>query len=252
MSQDDHDLYRPSYLTPRYGTTSDPGESVTEPIGTEPTTPIGTEPTTPLTDATLPLAVDPMPSSASERPMPGPDFAGETYGAPTPRSATGPAPMPIPIPTASPPANPYGYAPAPTTQTGPYGQSSAGSSPYPPVAGAPNPYGTSLYGGPAQAPAYGGYSPGYGYGYGGGYGYLPSHPNSGLVLGLGIASLFFGILAPIAWIMGHRARSEINAGAPYRSDGALTTGYVLGMIITILGGLLVGLWLFMVVILWNV
>lgn len=62
---------------------------------------------------------------------------------------------------------------------------------------------------------------------------VPEHPSSGAILGLGIASFFVGVTAPIAWYMGAKAKREIAQGAPYRFGGMATTGYVIGIVYTI-------------------
>ena len=63
--------------------------------------------------------------------------------------------------------------------------------------------------------------------------------NGGLILGLGIASIFIHILAPVAWIMGNGALQQIDAGVgdPYERS-SVNTGRTIGMVVTIL--LLVG------------
>ena len=46
--------------------------------------------------------------------------------------------------------------------------------------------------------------------------------------------IFTGIPAFVAWYMGAQARKEIQAGAPYRWEGNLKTGYLLGKVFGIL------------------
>jgi len=62
---------------------------------------------------------------------------------------------------------------------------------------------------------------------------LPEHPQGVLVLILGLCSLFVGITAPVAWAIGSSARREVAAGR-YAESPALTVGWVLGIIITLL------------------
>lgn len=212
----DNSSYRPQYLAPSYESSWAPleGDSVseTEPtavIGTEPTTPIGTEPTESFGQWTPDAPPQQTQSSAPDFFAPGEAAPEPVYGAQSAATAyTDPAP-----PSA---------APAP-------GQDYRVSDPYalPPHYGAmePPPYGhyPIQYGGTYQP--YGAYPYQH---------FLPAHPNAGAVLGLGIAGMFIGICAPIAWVMGHKARAEINAGAPYRPDGGLNVGYVLGIVSTVL------------------
>ncbi len=69
----------------------------------------------------------------------------------------------------------------------------------------------------------------------GAYGTLPEHPQGTLVLILGILGIFFLIPAPIAWVMGNKAKKEIDAsGARYSNEQLLNVGRVLGMVFTIL------------------
>lgn len=82
------------------------------------------------------------------------------------------------------------------------------------------------------------------------YGYgapmLPEHPNSTLVLVLGIVGLLtnfiaFPFISPIAWYLGAKARRDIshNPGV-YSDNGRLTAGLVLGVIGTVLALAFVG------------
>lgn len=118
-------------------------------------------------------------------------------------------------PPERPTAPAYGAPPTPP----PYGESA--STPY----GAPAAYPQDLA--PADPRSYGYYS------------YtpytLPEHPQAQIVFILGIVGIFTGIPAFIAWYMGAQARREIAAGAPYRWEGNLKTGYLLGKIFGILG-----------------
>lgn len=117
-----------------------------------------------------------------------------------------------------------------------------------PVGGYPVPYPAAvavpMYPVPAYPPAgYPGYSAA-----------LPDHPLATLVLVLGLVSLIIPPVAPFAWGIGSSARAEIREIPPrYRSSGSLTTGWVIGIIITIamilaaVGSLLVWLLLLSVV-----
>lgn len=72
-----------------------------------------------------------------------------------------------------------------------------------------------------------------------GFDVRPEHPDSTLVLTLGVVSLFTAVTGPFAWYYGSRARRQMEAD-PYRwSHGSgLTVGWVLGIITTV--GLAVG------------
>ena len=73
--------------------------------------------------------------------------------------------------------------------------------------------------------------PGQGYG----AAMLPEHPQATTVLILAILGLFTsGICSWIAWYMGGQAKKEIEAGAPFRWDGNLKTGYILGKVFGII------------------
>ena len=64
---------------------------------------------------------------------------------------------------------------------------------------------------------------------------LPEHPQATTVLILAILGLFTsGICSWIAWYMGGQAKKEIEAGAPFRWDGNLKTGYILGKVFGII------------------
>lgn len=88
-----------------------------------------------------------------------------------------------------------------------------------------------------------------------GYPYHPygqvEHPQAQTVFILGILGIFTGITAFIAWYMGGQARKEIEAGAPYRWEGNLKSGYLLGKvfgIISIVGmAAAVAIWVFYIV-----
>ena len=68
-----------------------------------------------------------------------------------------------------------------------------------------------------------------GYGPGG-----AEHPQAQTVLILGILGFFTSITSFIGWYMGGQAKKEIEAGAPYRWDGNLKTGYVLSKVLSII------------------
>ena len=113
-------------------------------------------------------------------------------------------------------------------------------------------YGTPPYGQqPYGAPAYG-YQPNIApyqqsqpYPYA--YPIVPEHPNSGAIFGLGIASLVISVTAPFAWYLGSKARKEIARGAPYRFSGLAMTGWIIGMVYTILMALLAAFFLLVII-----
>lgn len=78
-------------------------------------------------------------------------------------------------------------------------------------------------------------------------GELPEHPNAvtTLVLGIvGIAAMFvaFPFISPVAWYLGAKARREMrNEPGRYRASGALTAGYALGIVGSVISMLFVGL-----------
>ena len=83
------------------------------------------------------------------------------------------------------------------------------------------------YGQPDPQAAYG-QQPSYGY-------QAPAeHPQAQMVFILGIVGIFVGVCAFIAWYMGGQAKKEIEAGAPFRWDGNLKTGYILGKVFGII------------------
>lgn len=70
------------------------------------------------------------------------------------------------------------------------------------------------------------------------YGYYQQrleHPQASTVFTMGILGIFVPIVSFIAWYMGSSAKKEIDAGAPYAWEGNLKTGYLLGMIFSIIG-----------------
>lgn len=89
----------------------------------------------------------------------------------------------------------------------------------PPPQERPHPYGAQGYG----APAYGGYQP------------VPDHPQATMILVLGIVGLFVGVLGPVAWYLGSKAKKEIEASNG-RVGGLqqVTVGWILGIITTVL------------------
>lgn len=91
-----------------------------------------------------------------------------------------------------------------------------------------------------QGPPPGGYpqpghpQPGYGYG---GYGPVQQeHPQGTVILVLGICSLVLcQLLGPVAWIMGNKAKAEVDASpGRYSNAGNITAGRVCGIIATVI------------------
>ncbi|CAN5241863.1 hypothetical protein BH09ACT12_BH09ACT12_32680 [soil metagenome] len=82
---------------------------------------------------------------------------------------------------------------------------------------------------PPQPPnAYG--APSYG-----GYPAVPDHPQATTILVLGIVSVFFGVVGPVAWYMGSKAKKEIEAsGGRLGGLQQVTVGWILGIIMSIL------------------
>jgi len=62
---------------------------------------------------------------------------------------------------------------------------------------------------------------------------LPEHPSASVILVLGIFGLIMALVAPIAWIMGNKAKQQCDAGQ-YRMSDPLKYGRILGLIGTIL------------------
>lgn len=83
------------------------------------------------------------------------------------------------------------------------------------------------------------------YGYQGypayGYGPPPEHPQATTIMVLGILGLVFcQLLGPVAWIMGSKARKEIDySGGMIGGRSSVTVGYVCGIIATCILGLAV-------------
>ncbi|MCP9622326.1 DUF4190 domain-containing protein [Nocardia otitidiscaviarum] len=69
-----------------------------------------------------------------------------------------------------------------------------------------------------------------------GYGPPPDHPQATTILVLGILGLVLcQLLGPVAWIMGSKARREIDAsGGTLGGRGNVTAGYVCGIVATCL------------------
>lgn len=139
----------------------------------------------------------------------------------------------------------------PRSAPDPYVQQSVAPDPYGQQSVAPDPYGQQQY--PAQqypAQQYGQQTYGQPWTqqqYPQPYGQQPyppatypfqgvpaEHPQAQTIFILGIVGLFVPICCWIAWYMGGQARKEIQAGAPYRWEGNLKTGFLLGKIIGII------------------
>ncbi len=132
-------------------------------------------------------------------------------------------------PSASNPYEPGSYESYPTgsgTPPVPYGeQPQHGQSPY----GQPQ-YGQGQYGQPQYGqPQYG--QPQYGQPYGA----AVEHPQGTTVLILGVLGIFTAICAPIAWVLGNKAKKEIAvSGVQYANEQNLNIGRILGMVFTII------------------
>jgi sulfite exporter TauE/SafE len=70
----------------------------------------------------------------------------------------------------------------------------------------------------------------------GGYGGQVDHPQGMTILILGILGIVCcAICAPFAWVMGNRAKAEIDANpGRYKNESYVTIGRILGMVGTIL------------------
>jgi hypothetical protein len=79
--------------------------------------------------------------------------------------------------------------------------------------------------------------------YGQHYGAPPrEHPHGTLILIFGIIGIFVTIFAPIAWNLGSKARKEIRAsGIPYSNESNVNAGRILGMILSIVWLVVVGI-----------
>lgn len=63
---------------------------------------------------------------------------------------------------------------------------------------------------------------------------LAEHPQTQTIFILGIVGIFVGICSWIAWYMGGQAKKEIEGGAPYKWEGNIKTGYMLGKVFGII------------------
>jgi hypothetical protein len=161
----------------------------------------------------------------------------------------------------------YGQ-PSPYSQPSPYGDpqsqpSPHGEQPYGrPAAGYGQPYaqpGQQPYAQPGQQPyaqpgqqPYGGYGyqqqPGYGVAPHPGYGQPQAeHPQATSVLVLGILGFFLPVVCFIAWYLGGKAKKEVEAGAPYRFEGSIKIGYLLGKVLSILSIVGIALWIVLMI-----
>lgn len=79
----------------------------------------------------------------------------------------------------------------------------------------------------------------------------PRHPQATTVLVLGILGIVAcGVLAPVAWYMGSKAMTEINANpAGYSGQSEVSTGRILGIVGTVLLVLMVLFFIAMLVVL---
>lgn len=151
--------------------------------------------------------------------------AQAAYAQPTPQPQATPAPQPsYPNPTEY--AQPTSYPQAPYGHASGYDQPAGGQVGYPEPPG----YGQAVV--PQQQT--------YGYGYG--YPMAPDHPSSTVVLVLGLIGMFvFPLTAPVAWVMGSKARAEMKAyPGRWGSSGTLTVGWVLGIITSVIWLLMIG------------
>lgn len=96
-----------------------------------------------------------------------------------------------------------------------------------------------------------------------GYGYQPQphmgygapqmeHPQSQTVFILGIAGIFVPVCSWIAWYLGSQARKEIESGAPYPWTGNIKTGYLLGKVFSIIGIVVLALYIIFMILLFTV
>jgi hypothetical protein len=79
--------------------------------------------------------------------------------------------------------------------------------------------------------------------YGQHYGAPPRpHPQGTLILIFGIIGIFVAIFAPIAWYLGSKAGKEIRAsGIQYSNESNVNAGRTLGMILSIVWLVFVGI-----------
>lgn len=196
-----------------------------------------------------------QPTNGQPEPTPG-FWEAQASGTPAPPPSPGVQFNPqsgYPADGSTPPQYPTGgYPPPPGTGQPGYGQAPYGQAPY-----GQAPYGQAPYG-QASYPQQGYPQPGYGYpAYGGYPGYAkPEHPQANTALILGIIGLAGGfivcgvplLVSPFAWVIGQRAKREIDR-EPDRWGGRdrANTGMVLGIIGTVLLALaLIGILLFIV------
>ena len=67
------------------------------------------------------------------------------------------------------------------------------------------------------------------------YGAPPEHPQGTMILVLGIVGIFTAVCAPIAWVLGSKAKKEIAAsGIHYSNEQNVNIGRILGMVFSIL------------------
>ena len=116
-------------------------------------------------------------------------------------------------------SNPYDENP-PTQDGAPNPYAPSGQyqpNPYPP-AGPPAPYGQQY---PQQ--------------YGQPYGAPQEHPQGTVILVLGILGIFTAICAPIAWVLGSKAKKEIaRSGVHYSNEQNINIGRILGIVFTMI------------------
>ncbi len=163
--------------------------------------------------------------------------SGEGFGVPRPQPQRREEPPTLEQPTSDFPADPTVAYTNPTLQPHDPAEPSGWSQPQRFGALAPQPE----YPSPASAYTFG-QRMAYGM-----PGELPEHPNATVTLVLGIvgaAALFiaFPFISPVAWYLGSRARRDMRYDpGRYRPSGALTAGYVLGIIGTLIAITFVGL-----------
>lgn len=105
-----------------------------------------------------------------------------------------------------------------------------------PVGSEQHPYAAA--GAKQQPPPWAAASP---YGYGA---VVPDHPQAVTVMVLGIVSFFFPIVGPVAWVLGGRAKREIEAsGGRLGGMSQVMVGYVLGIVMSVLMALVLVLFL---------
>ena len=71
--------------------------------------------------------------------------------------------------------------------------------------------------------------------YGQPYGAPQEHPQGTVILVLGIVGIFTAICAPIAWVLGSKAKKEIaSSGVHYSNEQNINIGRILGMVFSII------------------